>query len=71
MGDDAPDSPGWQELLGLGVASAALMAACGAVGWLIDSLLDTVPIFLLVGLLLGIAAAVAYTVRQFRKYLKT
>jgi F0F1-type ATP synthase assembly protein I len=42
-----------------------------ALGWLVDALADTTPIFLLVGLLLGIVGAVSYTVVEFRKYLRS
>jgi F0F1-type ATP synthase assembly protein I len=52
------------------VIAAELVAGLG-LGWLVDSLANTTPIFLLIGLLLGIAAAISYTVVEFRKYLKT
>ncbi|MDQ1578718.1 MAG: hypothetical protein QOE21_1405, partial [Microbacteriaceae bacterium] len=61
---------GWQTLLGMGVVIAALLVAGMALGWLVDTLLETVPIFILVGLVLGIAAAGSYTVVKFRLYLK-
>ncbi|MCW2596997.1 MAG: hypothetical protein QOF92_1738 [Pseudonocardiales bacterium] len=66
----APEAPGWQTLLGMGVVIAALLVAGMALGWLVDTLLETVPIFILVGLVLGIAAAGSYTVVKFRLYLK-
>jgi F0F1-type ATP synthase assembly protein I len=53
------------------VVLAALFAVCVALGWLVDSLLDTSPIFVLVGLALGIIAACWYAVSEFRKFLKT
>jgi ATP synthase protein I len=69
---DEPDrSLGWSTLLGMGTVIAAVVVIGLGLGWLVDSLADTTPIFLLVGLLLGIAAAVSYTVVEFRKYLKT
>jgi F0F1-type ATP synthase assembly protein I len=69
---DEPDrSLGWSELLGMGGVIAAELVAGLGLGWLIDTLADTTPIFLLIGLLLGIAAAVGYTVVEFRKYLKS
>jgi len=52
------------------VIAAELVAGLG-LGWLVDKLAGTGPIFLLIGVLLGIAAAVSYTVVEFRKYLKT
>ena len=67
-----PEEPlGWSTLLGMGAVIAAQLVAGLALGWLFDSLADTTPIFLLVGLLLGIAGAISYTVVEFRKYLKT
>jgi F0F1-type ATP synthase assembly protein I len=69
---DVPDrSLDWSALLSMGAVIAAELVAGLGLGWLVDSLADTAPIFLLVGLLLGIAAAVSYTVVEFRKYLKS
>jgi F0F1-type ATP synthase assembly protein I len=69
---DEPDrSLGWSALLGMGAVIAAELVAGLGLGWLVDTLADTTPIFLLIGLLLGIAAAVSYTVVEFRKYLKS
>jgi ATP synthase protein I len=69
---DEPDrSLGWSELLGMGAVIAAELVAGLGLGWLVDTLAGTTPIFLLIGLLLGIAAAVSYTVVEFRKYLKS
>lgn len=54
----------------MGAAIAAQLVAGLGLGWLIDSLIHTQPIFLLIGLLLGIVGATSYTVVEFRKYLK-
>lgn len=62
---------GWSTLLGMGAVIAAELVVGLALGWLIDRVAGTSPIFLLVGLLLGIAAAVSYTVVEFRKYLRS
>jgi F0F1-type ATP synthase assembly protein I len=64
------ESPGLSTLLGMGAVIAAQLAAGFALGWLVDTMLGTKPVFLLVGLLLGIVGAVSYTVAQFRKHLK-
>jgi F0F1-type ATP synthase assembly protein I len=64
-------SPGLSDLLGMGAVIGAQMAAGFLLGWLVDSLAGTTPIFMLVGVLLGIVGAISYTVSQFRKYLKT
>lgn len=64
------ESVGWSTLLGMGaVVGAELLVGLG-LGWLLDKLLGTAPVFLFVGLLVGIVAAVGYTVIEFRKYLK-
>jgi F0F1-type ATP synthase assembly protein I len=63
------ESLGWSTLLGMGAVIAAQLVAGLALGWLVDSLANTTPIFLLIGLLLGIAGAISYTVVEFRKYL--
>jgi F0F1-type ATP synthase assembly protein I len=69
-----PDEPdgglGWSELLGMGSVIAAQLLVGLGLGWLVDTLADTTPVFLLIGLLLGIAGAVSYTVVEFRKYLQ-
>jgi F0F1-type ATP synthase assembly protein I len=54
----------------MGVVIAAELLLGLGLGWLLDKLLGTGPVFLLVGLLVGILAAVGYTVVEFRKYLK-
>ncbi len=64
------ESFGWSTLLGLGAVIAAELLVGLGLGWLVDKLLGTEPVFLLVGVLLGIVAAVSYTVVEFRKYLK-
>jgi F0F1-type ATP synthase assembly protein I len=69
---DEPDrSLDWSALLGMGAVIAAELVAGLGLGWLVDVLAGTTPIFLLIGLLLGIAAAVSYTVVEFRKSLKS
>lgn len=65
------ESLGWTQLLGMGTVIAAQLAAGVGLGFLVDALAGTAPIFTLVGVLLGIAGAVGYTVMEFRKYLRT
>jgi F0F1-type ATP synthase assembly protein I len=55
----------------MGAVNAALLVVGMALGWLVDSLLNTVPIFILVGVAVGIAADIAYTTFQFRQFLKS
>jgi F0F1-type ATP synthase assembly protein I len=59
------------ELLGLGAGIAALLAVGMALGWGLDKLAGTSPIFVVVGLALGVVGACAYTVVEFRKFLST
>jgi len=54
----------------MGIVVALLFAGGLALGWLFDRLLHTSPIMALVGLALGIAGGVCYTVVQFRTFLK-
>jgi ATP synthase protein I len=68
---DEPTPPlGWSTLLTMGTVIAAELVVGIGLGWFVDSLAGTGPVFLLIGVLLGIAAAVTYTVVEFRKYLK-
>ena len=66
----APQAPSWQTLLGMGAVNAALLVVGIALGWLVDSMLNTDPIFTLVGVALGIVADIVYTTVQFRQFLK-
>ena len=67
-----PEEPlGWSTLLGMGAVVAAELVAGLVLGWLVDRLAGTTPVFLLVGVLVGIVAAVSYTVVEFRKYLRS
>ncbi|HEY2297406.1 MAG TPA: AtpZ/AtpI family protein [Jatrophihabitans sp.] len=63
------ESLGWSDLIGMGVTTAGVITVGVVVGLVVDHLLGTLPIFLFVGLLLGIAGAVSYLVSKFRKYL--
>jgi F0F1-type ATP synthase assembly protein I len=65
------ESLGWSTLLGMGAVIAAQLVVGLGLGALVDSLANTTPVFLLVGLVLGIAGSISYTVVAFRKYLKT
>ena len=56
----AREAPDWPSLLGMGVALALLLVSGLAVGWVIDKFAHTLPIFTLVGLVVGIAAAGRY-----------
>lgn len=65
----APEGLGWSSLLGMGIATAAILIVGLGLGWLVDSLAHTSPIFLMIGLVVGILAAGAFVVTKFRTYL--
>jgi len=75
-GEDGPSVPdrgpsigGAVEFLTLGLSIAVLLAGGALLGYLVDRWLGTMPLFTLVGLVLGIAAAVLMTMTRVRKYL--
>ena len=63
------DSPadGWA-LLGLGTTLAGCLVAPTLLGWLIDHLAGTFPVFLLIGLALGIVATARVAYTEMRKF---
>jgi hypothetical protein len=61
---------GWSALIGMGTVFAVVLVGGLAIGWWLDGLLHTSPALLLVGLALGTASGVGYTVVQFRTYLQ-
>jgi F0F1-type ATP synthase assembly protein I len=64
------DAPGWSTLLSMGVVVALLFAGGLTLGWFLDRVLHTSPILAIVGLALGLAAGVYYSIVQFRSFLK-
>jgi len=50
--------------------SAVTLLAGTALGWWLDALLHTFPILVLVGIALGIAGGICYTIVQIRPFLK-
>lgn len=64
-----PATPSGGELAGLGVAIALTLLLPLAAGVGVDALLHSSPVGFLIGLLLGIIAAIAFVVMQFRRYL--
>jgi F0F1-type ATP synthase assembly protein I len=61
--------PSAWDLLTLGTTNAVCVVAGIGVGWLVDHLAGTTPVFILVGLGLGIIAACLVTYRMIRPYL--
>lgn len=65
MGDGGPELG---DLLSLGVGLASCLVVGFGLGWLADLPFGTFPVFALVGLALGVAAACAYFYKTFQKY---
>ncbi len=66
----AREALGWSNLLGIGTVMAVMLGGGIALGWWLDGVLHTSPILVLVGILLGLAAGIAYTFVQIRPFLK-
>lgn len=66
MSDSRAD--GWA-LLGLGTTLAGCLIGPTLLGWLIDHLAGTFPVFLLIGLVLGIAATARLAYTEMSKFL--
>ncbi|TMC54899.1 MAG: hypothetical protein E6J20_02970 [Chloroflexi bacterium] len=69
MASSPSQGPSGAELAGLGVMLAAAFVAPMVLGVVLDGVLRTSPLFVFVGLALGIVAAVAVVyVRYVRRY---
>jgi F0F1-type ATP synthase assembly protein I len=64
------ESLGLSSLLNLGAVSAGSLGAGIALGWWLDELLHTSPIMVLVGIAVGLAGGISYTVVAVRSVLK-
>jgi F0F1-type ATP synthase assembly protein I len=69
MGPEARDAPSGRELIGLSLFLAAVVLVPLLAGLALDSAARTGPLFLLIGLLVGIAGAGAGVYTRFRRYL--
>jgi F0F1-type ATP synthase assembly protein I len=67
--DEPKPLPGAVAFLNMGLAAAVCVGAGLLLGLWADSAWHTAPILLVVGLVLGLAAAAASVVAQIRKYL--
>jgi hypothetical protein len=56
--------------LGIGAAAAGMVVVCGGLGLAADLGLGTLPIFVFVGLIVGIAAASTFVWTRFRDSLR-
>lgn len=69
MSDDSRPDLGARDLLGLGGLLAACVVAGLVLGWFIDDLIGTSPIFLFIGLALGVASGIVGSWFRIRPYL--
>ena len=60
--------PGIMAFAGLGLLNAVCLGLGLVVGWLIDSALGTLPIFLFLGLIGGIVMGVLATRAELKRY---
>jgi F0F1-type ATP synthase assembly protein I len=67
---DESEGPELSTLLGLGVSIAAFLVVGIGLGWLADRVFDSLPVFIFVGLALGIVGACGYVYVQFKKFMK-
>ncbi|HEY3810529.1 MAG TPA: hypothetical protein VGL49_03770 [Acidimicrobiales bacterium] len=60
--------PGIMAFAGLGILNAICLGIGMGVGWLIDSALGTLPLFLFLGLIAGIGVGVLATRAEWKQY---
>jgi F0F1-type ATP synthase assembly protein I len=57
-------------LLGIGSTVVVLVVGGVGLGWWLDSVLHTVPVFVFIGLAVGMASAWYFAYAKLRKFLK-
>lgn len=67
--EDRRLSPGAAAFLGLGISVGLCLAVTVGAGLVLDAVTHDAPVFLLVGLTVGIVVAMAMAVSTIRKYL--
>jgi hypothetical protein len=60
--------PGPMVYAGIGMLNAICLILGGALGWLVDRAIGTLPLFMLIGLLAGAALGVIGTRAELRRY---
>jgi F0F1-type ATP synthase assembly protein I len=66
----ASGAPSVRDFIGIGSTIAVLVAGGLVLGWFADKQMTTLPLFTLVGLLLGIVAASIYLYRVYLRFSK-
>ena len=66
----ASGAPSVRDFVGIGSTIAVLVAGGLVLGWFADKRMTTLPLFTLLGLLLGIVAASVYLYRVYRRFSK-
>lgn len=66
----ASGAPSVRDFIGIGSTIAVLVAGGLVLGWFADKQMTTLPLFTLLGLLLGIVAASIYLYRVYRRFSK-
>ncbi|MGH3785958.1 MAG: AtpZ/AtpI family protein [Pseudonocardiaceae bacterium] len=64
------NGPDLSTLLTFGMTTAACLVVSLGLGWLADQALDTLPVFTLTGLALGIVVTCYYVYAKLKQYLK-
>lgn len=67
-GSEPPRSPKFGDFFFVGTACAISVVGAGAIGYLLDSWLGTLPWLTFAGLAFGITSAVLLAYANFRKY---
>jgi hypothetical protein len=70
-GDPSPQTPGALGLITIGTVNATCWLAGIFIGWLADRHFHTVPIFILLGLVVGTVTGAASTYKEVRRYLSS
>jgi F0F1-type ATP synthase assembly protein I len=63
-------APSGSTYLGLGTVIALIILICMGLGWFLDSRAHTAPIFVLVGIGVGVILAALYSYFKLRRFLK-
>ena len=68
MASDDRSGPSIMQFAGLGLLNAFCLLSGLGLGWLVDSALQTLPLFLMVGLILGALVGVLATRAEVKRW---